>query len=179
MSDGATAPVWRLVTLAGVQLELPGVHPEVVLQELDAPWRELRIPVGFAEGTAIAYAWRGVPTPRPLTHELLADLLERHGVEVEALRVTARQGAVVLAELETSGPRGRQVVPCRPSDGLALVLRRRMPTPVLVAEGLFAVAATIEAGAGAEAENEAEVDAHCEPGADAPPASESSGAAAP
>jgi bifunctional DNase/RNase len=137
MTDVDPAGVWRLVTVAGVQLELPGEHPEVVLTERDAPWRELRIPVGMAEGTAIAYAWRGLPTPRPLTHALVAELLERHGVEVEALRITARQGRVFLAEIETNGPRGRQVLPCRPSDGLALVLRRRLPTPVLVAEGLF------------------------------------------
>ena len=58
---------WCLVTVAGVSLELPGVHPEVLLRESEAPFRQLRIPVGFAEGTAIAYAWRTVPTARPLT----------------------------------------------------------------------------------------------------------------
>jgi uncharacterized protein len=132
---------WRLVTVAGVSLELPGVHPEVVLQEAEAPFRQLRIPVGFAEGTAIAYAWRAVPTPRPLTHHLLADLLERHGVEIAALRITAKEAGTFLAELETSGPRGSQTIACRPSDGIALVLRCKMPTPapILVAERLLAV----------------------------------------
>jgi bifunctional DNase/RNase len=137
MSEPDLAPVWRVVTVAGVQLELPAVYPEVILTEAEAPWRELRIPVGLAEGSAIAYAWRLIPTPRPLTHELMAELLDRHGVDVAALRITARQGTVYLAEIETSGPRGREVVPCRPSDGLALILRQRLATPVLVAEGLF------------------------------------------
>jgi uncharacterized protein len=135
--DAAQAPVWRLVTVVDVHLELPGVHPEVVLQQSESPWRQLRIPVGFAEGTAIAYAWRSLATPRPLTHELLADLLDRHGVDVGALRITGRTGGTYLAEIETSGPRGHHTVSCRPSDGLALVLRRRMATPVLVAESLF------------------------------------------
>ena len=134
--DGAGA-AWRIVTVAGVRLELPGVHPEVLLQESESPWRQLRIPVGFAEGTAIAYAWRGLSTPRPLTHELMADVLDRHGVDVAVLRITERRGALFLAELETTGPRGSETVPCRPSDGLALVLRRRLPTPVLVAESVF------------------------------------------
>ncbi|MHB8682191.1 MAG: bifunctional nuclease family protein [Acidimicrobiales bacterium] len=132
--------LWRLVSLAAVRMELPGVNPEVLLQETAAPWRELRIPVGFAEGTAIAYAWRAIATPRPLTHELFATVLERHGIEVVALRITARQGALFLAELETTGPTGRQVLPCRPSDGIALVLRRSLPTPILVADGVFEVA---------------------------------------
>lgn len=139
MVSGAPEPgEWRLVTVAGVELELPGVHPEVVLCETETPYRRLRIPVGFAEGTAIAYALRSVPTPRPLTHSLLANLFERHGIDVAALRITGREGGVFLAELETSGPRGRHTVSCRPSDGLALVLRRRLPTPILVCDALLA-----------------------------------------
>lgn len=137
MSEEAPASRWRVVTLAGVRMELPSEHPEVVLQESESPWRQLCIPVGLAEGRALAYAWRGVPTPRPLTHQLFADLLERHGVDVSAVRITGRQGSIFLAELDTIGPRGQHTVPCRPSDGLCLVTRRRMPTPVLVAEELF------------------------------------------
>ena len=137
MTDVPGAAQWCLVTVSGVHLELPGVHPEVVLEETTAARRQLRIPVGFAEGTAIAYAWRQIPTPRPLTHELLAELLDRHGVDVAALRITGRNRSTFLAELDTEGPRGRHTVSCRPSDGLALVLRRRMHTPVLVADDLF------------------------------------------
>ncbi|HMK63650.1 MAG TPA: bifunctional nuclease family protein [Acidimicrobiales bacterium] len=128
---------WRLVTVAGVRLELPGIHPEVLLQESEEPRRQVRIPVGFAEGTAIAYAWRGLTTPRPLTHELLSELLDVHGADVAALRITGRQGTVFVAELDTTGPRGRHTVSCRPSDGLALVLRRKTATPILVAESLL------------------------------------------
>ena len=141
-TDEAT-PIWRVVTVSGIEVELPSVHPEVLLTEVEAPWRTLRIPVGFAEGSAIAYAWRGLDTPRPLTHELTSELLDRHAVEIGALRITARQGSVYLAELETTGPRGTVVVPCRPSDGIALVLRRRVPTVMTVAEGLFSPPVTL------------------------------------
>ncbi|HUY63834.1 MAG TPA: bifunctional nuclease family protein [Acidimicrobiales bacterium] len=149
----ASAVSWRVVSVAAVRLEMPGVHPEVVLQETDAPWRELRIPVGFAEGTAIAYAWRELPTPRPLTHALFAETLERQGVEILAVRITGRQGGVYLAELDTAGQRGQQVVPCRPSDGVALALRRSLPTPILVAEPLFVPASDpLEPSSPAEAD---------------------------
>ncbi|HLX88970.1 MAG TPA: bifunctional nuclease family protein [Acidimicrobiales bacterium] len=136
-SPDSAGALWRVVTVSGVEMELPSPHPQILLTEVEAPWRTLRIPVGLAEGSAIAYAWRALETPRPLTHELMSDLLDRHGVEVVALRITTRQGGTFLAELETTGPRGRQVVPCRPSDGIALVLRRRLPTVMTVAEGLF------------------------------------------
>lgn len=128
---------WRLTVVAGVHMELPGMHPEVVLRETVSPYRELRIPVGFAEGTAIAYAWRHISTPRPLTHELVTDLLSAHQVSIEGVRITERHGQIFYAELETMGPRGRRVVPCRPSDAIALVLRRPLPTPLLVADEVF------------------------------------------
>ncbi|MHB8329332.1 MAG: bifunctional nuclease family protein [Acidimicrobiales bacterium] len=148
MTGVETTDGWCLVVVAGVRLEMPGVHPEVLLHEKDAPWRELCIPVGFAEGTAIAYAWRGLATPRPLTHELFVDVLERHGVEIEAVRITGREGGLFLAELDTAGPKGRQVLSCRPSDALSLVLRRRLPTPILVADAVFAAVEPVADGNG-------------------------------
>lgn len=128
---------WCQVVVAGVRLELPSQYPEVILQESSSPWRELRIPVGLAEGTAIATAWRGVATPRPLTHALFMEVLERHNVRIEAVRITARSGQRFLAELDTMSPRGREVVPCRPSDAVALVLRASMPTPLMVGDWVF------------------------------------------
>jgi bifunctional DNase/RNase len=134
---GLDPGTWRLAVVAGVRMDLPGEHPEVLVHEAVSPWRELAIPVGMADGNAIAFAWRGLTTPRPLTHALFTDVLERHGVQLEAVRITARRGRSYFAELDTVGPRGRQVIPCRPSDALALVLRQRMPTPVLVADWVF------------------------------------------
>jgi bifunctional DNase/RNase len=134
---GLDPATWRLAVVAGVRMELPGEYPEVLVHEAVAPWRELAIPVGMADGNAIAYAWRSLSTPRPLTHALFTDVLERHEVRLEAVRITARRGRSYFAELDTTGPRGRQIIPCRPSDAFALVLRQRMPTPVLVADWVF------------------------------------------
>jgi hypothetical protein len=134
---GLDPGTWRLAVVAGVKMDMPGEHPEVMVHEAVSPWRELAIPVSMGDGNAIAYAWRGLPTPKPLTHALFTEVLDRHGVTVEAVRITARRGRSYFAELDTTGPKGRQVIPCRPSDALALVLRQRMPTPVLVADWVF------------------------------------------
>jgi uncharacterized protein len=125
---------WTLVEVAEVSMELPGVYPQVLLRESGRPHRELRIPVGLAEGTAIAYAWRRIATPRPLTHELVTDLLSAQRVSIEAARITERRGQVFYAELDTMGPSGRQVLQCRPSDAIALILRQAVPTPLLIAD---------------------------------------------
>ena len=141
--------VWRIVAVAGVTMDLPSANPEVVLHEAQDPWRELRIPVGLAEGTAIAYAFRSIDTPRPLTHEMVTEILDRHDVSIEAVRITVRRGQLFFAEIDTMGPRGRRVVPCRPSDALALALRQRLPTPILVAEWVFTGADAPSESAGA------------------------------
>lgn len=148
MTDGAPVPevaarpdgaaTWHLVSVEDVALTLPSAYPEVVLRERATPHRVLRVPVGLAEGTAIAYAWRRLPTPRPLTHELFVDVLARHDVHIVAVRLTAVEDGIFHAELDTTGATGRQVVPCRTSDALALALRQRPAVPVLVAEWVLA-----------------------------------------
>jgi len=138
---------WRIVAVAGVDMELPSANPEIVLHEAQDPWRELRIPVGLAEGTAIAYAFKSIDTPRPLTHAMVTEILDRHDVSIEAVRITVRRGQLFFAEIDTMGPRGRRVVPCRPSDAIALALRQKLPTPILVAEWVFAPA---DAGSASE-----------------------------
>jgi bifunctional DNase/RNase len=132
--EAADSERWRLSVVTGVAMELPGVHPEIVLQESAAPYRVVRIPVGFAEGTAIAYAWRRIATARPLTHELMTEILSAHQVRLEGVRITGRRGQSFYAELDTTGPNGRLVIPCRPSDAIALVLRQPTPTSLLVAD---------------------------------------------
>ena len=136
------------MAVAAVEMELPNVNPVVVLHEAQDPWRELRIPVGMAEGTAIAFAFRGIDTPRPLTHELVTDILDRHSVGIEAVRITVRRGQQYFAEIDTTSPRGRSVLPCRPSDAIALALRQRLPTPILAGEWVFTGADAPSGGAG-------------------------------
>jgi len=136
-TPGIDPAAWNIVAVADVVMELPRTNPEVVLHEAQHPWRELRIPVALSEGTAIASALRGVTPPRPLTHDLFVDVLGRHDVTVAAVRITHRRGQVFFAELDTTGPRGRRVVPCRPSDGFAIALRHPLPVPLLVAEWVF------------------------------------------
>lgn len=120
-----------------VALVLPSTYPVVVLQEADSPYRELRIPVGGAEGVAIGYAARQVETPRPLTHEMVSRLLDAFDLNLDAVRITAVEGANFLAELVLSGPSGVRTVDCRPSDAVALALRRPIPVPIMAAPAVL------------------------------------------
>ncbi len=124
-------PAMSQMHFVDVVMVLPSTHPVVVLQEADFPYRELRIPVGGPEGIAIGYAGRQLPTPRPLTHELMTRLLESFGLTLDVVRITGMRGGMFTAEMTLSGPTGQRVLDCRPSDGIALALRQPIPVPIM------------------------------------------------
>jgi bifunctional DNase/RNase len=130
-----------------VSLVLPSTHPVVVLQEADMPYRELRIPVGGAEGVAIGYAARQVPTPRPLTHEMISSLLDKFDLNLDAVHITSVTGANFTAALVVSGPSGTRTIDCRPSDAIALALRRRIPVPIMAVPEVIELCGEGAAGA--------------------------------
>ncbi len=93
-----------VVLVFDVAVQLPATHALVTVREVDEPHRLFAIPVGLPEGTALAHAWRGIATPRPLTHELFADVLVRLGATIDAVRLSGRRAGVVLAEMELDEP---------------------------------------------------------------------------
>jgi hypothetical protein len=120
-----------------VSLDLPSPYPSVTLVETEPPMRSLVFPIGLAEGSTLALALRGMASPRPLTHELFADVLRRGRMDVIAVRLIGRLNGNYLAELDLMATHGRERVPCRPSDALVLALRQPVPAPVLVDERLL------------------------------------------
>ncbi len=116
-----------------VVLALPSPNPVVILRETDYPGRQLHIPVGMAEGQAIAYAARGIATPKPLTHELFVDALAALGASVDVVRITNVVGNAFWAEIVLSSPSGVSTLHCRPSDGICLALRSPMAVPITAA----------------------------------------------
>jgi bifunctional DNase/RNase len=135
---------FSVVRVARIQVDLPAPHAVIVLREIDEPERRLAIPVGVPEATGLAHAWRSLATARPLTHELFAEVLVRLGATIDVVRLIGRRAGVVLAEIEISSPRGRERVPCRPTDALTLALRQKVPAPILVDERLFAAEGDVE-----------------------------------
>lgn len=130
-------PVFRVMVFEDVSLDLPTQYPVVTLIENEPPLRSLVFPVGLAEGTALALALRRMESPRPTTHELFMEVMQRGRIDVIALRLNGRENGNYLAELDVMTPLGRERIPCRPSDGLVLALRMPVSAPILVDERLF------------------------------------------
>jgi hypothetical protein len=130
-------PVFRVMDVVEVTVALPSPYPTVTLREAEPPYRTLTIPVGLPEGTALAHALYKVATPRPLTHELMVEVLQRLNTDLAAVRLVGRFSGTYVAELDLVGVHGHEVVSCRPTDGLTLALRQGVPAPILADERLF------------------------------------------
>ena len=105
--------------VVGVRVELPANQPILLLREAEGE-RYLPIWIGAVEATAIAFAQPGVVPPRPLTHDLLRDVLEATGNEVSEIRITEMKDDIFYASLVLAS--GVEVS-ARPSDSIALALR--------------------------------------------------------
>jgi bifunctional DNase/RNase len=130
-------PEFRVMDVTDVSLELPAQYPSVTLVECEPPLRTLVFPIGLGEATALALAQRRMASPRPMTHELFMDVLQRARIDVIAVRLIGRENGNYLAELDLMLPPGRERVACRPSDGLVLALRMGVPAPILVDQRLL------------------------------------------
>ncbi len=109
----------REVDVVGVRVEMPSNQPIVLLREV-AGDRYLPIWIGAVEATAIAFAQQGVVPPRPLTHDLLKDVVEATGNTLSEVRITDVKDGVFYARLVFGS--GIEVG-ARPSDSIALALR--------------------------------------------------------
>ena len=137
----------REVDVLGVRVEMPSNNPIVLLREVEGQ-RYLPIWIGAVEATAIAFAQQGVVPPRPLTHDLLKDVLDATGNTVSEIRITDVRDGVFYATLALES--GVEVS-ARPSDSIALALRTG--SRILCADEVLA-----EAGLDAPAEQEDEVE---------------------
>jgi uncharacterized protein len=136
------------LTVVGVRVELPSNQPIVLLKEALGE-RYLPIWIGAVEATAIALAQQGVVPARPLTHDLLKDVLEGLGAELAAVTITDLREGIYFADLQF---RNGVTVSARPSDAIALAIRAG--TSIYAEESVLA-----EAGVAIPDEtDEAEVD---------------------
>jgi len=136
-SEAPPSPVFRLVEVLSVTFDLPSPSPIIHLQEEEAPHRVLYFPIGLPEAQSIAQALEGTEAPRPNAHDLLHQLLDATASDVIAVRLVGAKEGTIIAELDVMTPRGREVLDCRPTDGLAVALRRAVPPPLLVEDSLL------------------------------------------
>lgn len=114
------------LSLVGVRVELPSNQPIVLLKEAHGD-RYLPIWIGAVEATAIAFALQGIKTPRPMTHDLLRDVLNQTNISVERIVITELVDQTFYALIRLTGHGETTEVSSRPSDAIALAVRINAP----------------------------------------------------
>jgi len=124
-----------------VQVEVKGVSfdpevnsPVVILQNKEQT-KAIPIWVGMPEAQAIHLQLQGTVTPRPMTHDLLKNILEKVGVGFEKVVVTEMKDNTYYAFIYLANGKNPLQIDSRPSDAIALALR--FHRPIFVAARLF------------------------------------------
>jgi bifunctional DNase/RNase len=116
-----------------VQMELRRIiiseledHQVIVLKEVDGE-RSFPIVIGIFEATSIDRRVKGIPSPRPLTHDLIASVVEQLGGEIQDIVISDLHDHTYFAKLRIRRDGELIEVDCRPSDAVALAVTTRVP----------------------------------------------------
>jgi len=119
------------MVIYGVSFDMVGKQPIVLLKAVDTN-KFLPIWIGHPEAAAILMKLQGASTPRPMTHDLLSDVLENLDAKCERVSVTELRDNTFFASITVSINGSEVEIDSRPSDALALAVR--VAAPIFAAE---------------------------------------------
>ena len=114
------------MVIYGVSFDLVGKQPIVLLKTAEGS-RFLPIWIGHPEAAAILMKLRGDTAPRPLTHDLLVNLLGELGVEIVRVTVTELRDNTFHASITIQQNGSEIEIDSRSSDAIAVALRAQAP----------------------------------------------------
>jgi len=98
----------------------------IYLREVEGE-RFFPIVIGFFEAQSIYRRARGIPPPRPLTHDLLVNIVEQLGGEIQDVVITELRDQTYFAVLRIRKEGELVEVDCRPSDAIAVAVGLKVP----------------------------------------------------
>ena len=122
------------MTIYGVSFDLVGKQPIVLLKTADGN-KFLPIWIGHPEAAAILMKLQGASTPRPMTHDLVTDMLGELGAEVVRITVTELKENTFYASITVQQNGSEIEIDSRPSDAIALAVRA--DAPIFAAEDVI------------------------------------------
>ncbi len=129
------------MTIKGLMVDPITNTPIVILRDADGQ-RALPIWVGIFEANAIALQIENVTTPRPMTHDLLRNVIQNLKATVERVVVCDVQDTTYYAMIYVMREGQTMAIDARPSDAIALALRTR--APIFVEETVIEHAKTVD-----------------------------------
>ena len=114
------------VEIATIQVSLVSPHRVLVFKEVEGE-RYLPIWIGACETEAISMSLQGIEPPRPLTHDLIVELLDTLGARLEYVFVNELANDTFRAQLALDVEGEERLLDCRPSDAAAIAVRLQAP----------------------------------------------------
>ena len=129
------------MTIKGLMVDPITNMPIIILRDRDGQ-KVLPIWVGVFEANAIALQIENIQTPRPMTHDLLRNVIQDLQAAVEKIVVCDLRDNTFYALIHLTTPAGPVAIDARPSDAIALALRTR--APILVEERVIDNAKSVD-----------------------------------
>jgi len=127
--------------VAGITVDPFTNTPIVLLKDLEDK-DVLPIWIGLLEASSIATALENINTPRPMTHDLVKNLLDKLGVKIVRIEVNDLKDNTYYALLHLDVDNRRLVIDSRPSDAIAIALRTN--APIFVEESVIKRSAKVD-----------------------------------
>jgi len=116
--------------VAGIALDAATRHPIVLLRDGEER-RALPIYIGQDQARAIINALENQPAPRPLTHDLMVEMLDTWDLTLERVVIHSLQDNTFYAILTVRQGEVKKEIDARPSDAIAIALRTKSPIWVM------------------------------------------------
>jgi len=129
------------MSVGGLTLDPVTKTPIVILKDTD---NKLNLPIwiGLLEATAMATEIEGIKMARPMTHDLLKNILSEVGCSVESVEITELKENTYYALVNLKVADRQLVIDSRPSDAIALALRTK--SPIFVAKAVLEASSVLQ-----------------------------------
>lgn len=134
----------KAVTISSLNMDPVTNSPIVILKEIEGE-QTLPIWIGLLEATAIASEIEGVTFSRPMTHDLLKNILDKTDTKVKRIEICDLKDNTYYAIIHVTSKGKALSIDSRPSDALAIALRTR--APIFVSDDVLKKSKQIEASA--------------------------------
>jgi len=143
----------KAMTIASVNMDQVTNSPIIILKEVEGD-QTLPIWIGLLEATAIASEIEGVKFSRPMTHDLLKNIMDQVDIKINKIEICDLKDNTYYALIHLTN-RGKAItIDSRPSDAIAIALRAR--SPIFVSEEVLRKSRQIDAVRGAEADDKSD-----------------------
>ncbi len=147
------------VEIDSIRISLVTQHRIVMLREADGE-RQMAIWIGPCEAEAITNELQDTEIPRPMTHDLLRNLVEELGAAISHIHINELREGVFFAKMNLDVNGEAVEIDCRPSDAIALAVRSK--SPIFVADEVIDEAGVVpepDISRAEDGEDESDLDA--------------------